>query len=285
MSPSIEYHVNPKENFYFYLRLIVSLGLYYLIYWLVALAAETDARAMTALLPICLYVLLFIIYLFFRFGVLVGFLKGNAIRLNRNQFPEIYKEVVRQCEMLGIKNEPAVFILQSGGILNAFAASFLGRNYIVLYSEVVETALEQDKNILEFIIGHELGHIKRRHMLWKLLFFPSWLVPFLASAYSRACEYTCDNIGHALSPAGTTGGLLLLASGKSIYKKVNLNEFIAQRNSEDGFWCWLAEKVSSHPHLVKRINAFHDLKPISVVIEPPPVAERKEEDHSRFMPR
>lgn len=123
---------------------------------------------------------------------------------------------------------------------------------------------------------------------------PSYLIPFLGSANSRACEYTCDNIGHALSPFGVKSGLLLLASGKTIYKKVNLKEFIKQDYSEDGFWKWFAEIVSSHPNLTKRLAAFIDVKAPAVVMnrallieEPtvePAVVVTKEEDHNRYMP-
>ena len=79
------------------------------------------------------------------------------------------------------------------------------------------SAYEKDKNLLEFIIGHELGHIKRKHLIKKLILFPSFIIPFLGSAYSRACEYTCDNIGYALAPQGAKNGLLLLVSGKNLF--------------------------------------------------------------------
>ena len=49
--------------------------------------------------------------------------------------------------------------MQSGGVLNAFATKFLGRNYIVLFSEIVETSIKHDINILEFIIAQELDWV------------------------------------------------------------------------------------------------------------------------------
>jgi len=226
---------------------------------------------------------------------MIGHLKGNAIKLSRNQFPEIYQTVEKQSQMLGLKYVPDVYIMQSGGILNAFATKFMGNSYIVLYSEIVESALEQDKNILEFIIGHELGHIKRNHMLKKLLLLPSYIIPFLGAAYSRACEYTCDNIGHFLSPSGVKGGLLLLASGRTLYKKVNMKEFMAQDKSEAGFLIWFAEKVSSHPNLTKRLALYPEVvetrKTVTANVsyvpeqEVVPVIETKEDDYSRYMPK
>jgi Zn-dependent protease with chaperone function len=57
-----------------------------------------------------------------------------------------------------------------------------------------------------------------------------------------------------VSPNGSTLGLLILASGKSGYKKVNMEEYISSSKNEKGFWLWFAEKVSSHPNLPKRIE-------------------------------
>lgn len=77
---------------------------------------------------IVFYLVLFVLFLFFRLGVLIGYLKGNAIKMSKNQFAEIHQIVVNQVELLGLTTTPKVYILQSGGILNAFAASFMGSN-------------------------------------------------------------------------------------------------------------------------------------------------------------
>ena len=144
--------------------------------------------------------------------------------------------------------------MQNGGVLNAFATRFVGRNYVVIYSEIFDLIHEERTDELSFIIAHELGHVKRNHILKRLLLFPSFIVPFLGAAYSRACEYTCDNIGNALSPNGSKNGLMILAAGKKSFKKVNMDEYLELAEDETGFWKWFAEKVSSHPNLPKRIE-------------------------------
>jgi len=298
MSPKIDYRINPKERVYFYIRLLFSLPLYLLIAWGISASFNSTGAEKESFIILYFYVGAILIYLFFRLGVLIGHLKGNAIKLSKDQFPDIYKVVQLQAEQLGLKSVPSVYILQSGGMLNAFAARFLGSNYVVLYSEIVEAAYQQDKSMLDFIIGHELGHIKRRHMQKNLLLMPSYLIPFLGSAYSRACEYTCDAIGYALCPTGVQSGLLVLASGKTIYRKVNLREYLRQDTTEDGFWKWFAEKVSTHPNLTKRLGKFVDprkaspvksrLQVIEETVNEAPAAaeeEKKEEDYSRFMPQ
>jgi Zn-dependent protease with chaperone function len=139
---------------------------------------------------------------------------------------------------------------------------------------------------VEFIIGHELGHIKRKHVTKRLWLFPAFIIPFLNKAYSRACEYTCDNIGAALSPKGAREGLLLLASGKKLRGKVNTEAYADQLNTEFGFWFWFSEKVSSHPHLTKRIQHFKGKEKVTTEAKKEAVLiERPASDHSAFLPK
>ena len=60
-------------------------------------------------------------------------------------------------------------------------------------------------------------------------------------------------------------GLLILAAGKDLYKKVNVTELIKTSNNENDFAPWFAEKVASHPHLTKRIAEIHRLHTINAV--------------------
>jgi len=284
MSARIDYPVNEKENFYFFVKILTSIVLYAGITSFLVIELSHPDQSKVSLYVLMFYAALMIVFLFFRLGLLIGYIKGNAIKVSKDQFPDLYEIVVNQSTQLGLKKVPGMFILQSGGAINAFVARFMGSNYVVVYSEIVEAAYEQDKSLLEFIIGHELGHIKRNHLIKNLLLFPSWLVPFLGAAYSRACEYTCDAIGFALAPNGIRPGLLILASGRNIYKKVNVEAYLHQGKSEGGFWKWFAEKVSTHPHLTKRIAVF-EKEPIIREVKPnEPKIKQAETDHSKFMP-
>jgi Zn-dependent protease with chaperone function len=278
------YEINRKEDLYFAIRLTIS-GIVYLLLLLMLFSLATLPMAGVGILTVffCagLIALLFII----RSGILVGYIKGNAVKITKTQFPDIYAILEKQCEKLNI-GIPSSYILQSGGILNAFATKFLGRNYVVLYSEIVELAYERGQEALEFVIAHELGHVRRNHMTKRLLLFPSAIIPFLGSAYSRACEYTCDNIGKSLSPNGAMKGLLILAAGKHLYSKVNVAEYVINEQHEAGFWKWFAEKISSHPHLPKRLN---NLGISTSVIQKETEKElakqiSERENNSRFMP-
>jgi Zn-dependent protease with chaperone function len=249
----INYEIHPKENIYFSIRLVISIAIYALIGFMIA-KSTTSRMGGAEFFIIFFYAGLILLYLFVSLGLLVGYIKGNAVKITKNQFPEAYTILEMQSEKLGIDKVPSAYILQSGGVLNAFATKFIGRNYVVIYSEIFELAYEQGQDALEFVIGHELGHIKRNHITKSLYLLPSAIIPFLASAYSRACEYTCDNIGKALNHNGAKDGLLILAAGKTLYKKVNIQEYINEERQENSFWKWFSEKISSHPNLPKRVD-------------------------------
>jgi Zn-dependent protease with chaperone function len=284
---TVTYKVHPKEDTYFAIKIFFSVIIYFLI--LKGLISLGTANEKTRLVDgvFIFYAVLIIIFLVLRFIVLIGYLKGNAIKISSKQFPDLYNIVVRQSAALNLNSVPDVYIVQAGGILNAFATRFVGTNYIIIYSDVIDSAYQIDIQVVEFIIGHEMGHIKRKHITKGLLLFPATLIPFLGSAYSRACEYTCDRIGYALCPEGARTGMILLAAGKGLSKKVNVQAFTEQIQTESGFTSWFAEKLQSHPYLTKRVNAFTKLSPAKPIM-PEPVKLKDiipSDDHTKFMPK
>ncbi|WP_410483744.1 M48 family metallopeptidase [Spongiivirga sp. MCCC 1A20706] len=211
---------------------------------------------LTIILPIAGIILLIGLIILVSQGLLIGLIKGAGVRVSEKQFPDLHKVIIKQCQALGIKNIPKTYIIESA-ILNAFATRFAGSNYMILFSELAELILSEDveKDVVDFVVAHELGHIKRNHITKKLLVYPSLFVPFLPQAYSRACEYTCDRIGTKLSPTGAVAGIKMLAAGKKLARKLNVKAYAEQtQQGEAGFWTWISEKLSTHPHLSKRIT-------------------------------
>jgi len=240
--------VHAKEKFYFGLCIVVSVLLYA---FLVRLIATGEAAGGVILV----YVILGVVIYFLVKGLGLGYIRGNGVRVTGRQFPEVHAMVEQHSRRLGME-APAVFVLQAGGVLNAFATRFLGRNFVVVYSDILGLATQKGERAVSFVVGHELGHIRRKHMSRRALLYPAMLVPFLGSAYSRACEYTCDQIGGALEPDGGLDGLLVLAAGRDLYTKMSSTEFSRQTETERGFFVRFAEIVSSHPHLTKRVAVF-----------------------------
>jgi Zn-dependent protease with chaperone function len=201
------------------------------------------------------YLIIGLLVVLFTRGIFIGSLKGNSIKVSQTQFPELYSTAIGLCEKMSMPL-PDIYIMQSGGIINSFAIKFLGRNFAVIYSDVLELAYEDGQNAVNFVVAHELSHIKMGHLKWRWLIWPATIVPFLRMAYSRACEYSADRFAAHLQPEGALNGLLFLAAGKKLYKRVNIEEFERQAFEQTGFWVWLSEKHSSHPNLTKRVSAI-----------------------------
>jgi hypothetical protein len=85
-----------------------------------------------------LYLLLFFIAYCFAQSALVSHLQGTAVRITEQQYPDLKARVDACSRRLELEPAPEAYLLQMGGLLNAFATRFLGRNYIVLYADVVD---------------------------------------------------------------------------------------------------------------------------------------------------
>lgn len=238
-----------KEKLYFGMCVVVSVAFYLVLAGIILGGGPATGVLVT-------YLIIGIVAYFVLHGLFVGHVRGNGIRVSKTQFPELNAMAEQHSRRLGIEETPAIFVLQAGGVLNAFATRFLGRNFVVIYSDVLALATQKGEKAVSFIVGHELGHVQRKHMTRRSFLYPAMIFPFLGSAYSRACEYTCDRFGNALEPEGGIDGLLVLAAGRDLYTRVNTAEYMKQRETEDGFFVQYSEIISTHPNLPKRVAAL-----------------------------
>lgn len=231
-----------RETPYFVLSVIFSLFVYIL-----AVASIFGIAILLILLAVLLY----------ANAIMLGSIRGNGIRISEKQFPDVYERVVALSTKMNLKKVPDVFVIHSEGAFNAFATRFLGRNMVVIYSEVFELAREQGDEELDFIIAHELSHVKRRHVWKSIMIMPAQFFPFLSQAYSRSCEYTCDREAAYYIQDGVAAkrALTILGVGKKLYAEVDENAYLEQINSESNVAVWLSEVLSSHPLLPKRIQS------------------------------
>ncbi|MFL6676435.1 MAG: M48 family metalloprotease [Massilia sp.] len=207
-----------------------------------------------------LYALLFFLGYCFAQSALISYIKGTGVRITGDQFPDLKRQVSACCAKLGLDQEPDAYLLQMGGTLNAFATRFLGRDFLVLYSEVVD-GLADNPDALNFYIGHEIGHIKRKHLTWSTVLLPASLLPLVGAAYSRAREYTCDRHGLAACDNAVSAehGLAVLAAGGKRSRTMNNSAFIEQSRDSEDFWMSFHELVGDYPWLVKRMGAVRAL--------------------------
>lgn len=238
-------YVSTKEKVYFGIMLFFSIFIYLLM--IVSIVG-------------IFYMLLIALFLLFAQGISIGSIRQNSVKITPDQFGDIYGKVVEYSEKLYLKNVPDVYLMQSGGLLNAFATRFLFKDVVVIYSDILELAYAQGEDAVNFIIAHELAHVKRKHLSKSKYIIFGEFIPFLGLAYSRACESTCDRIASKLINTPSVDGLIVLAAGKMLYKKVDVKLFLANAAKDRGFWCWLAEICSTHPHITSRVKYLNDLE-------------------------
>lgn len=222
--------VYPNERVLFFIAAIISAAVWGL------LAVKTSGFIL-ALLPF-----FYILYLFAQ-SAFISYLKGSGALVSVAQYPDIQARVELCAEKTGLKVVPQVYIINGNGVFNAYATKFLRKTYIVLLSDVID-GVEDKPEALNFYIGHEMGHIDRKHLLVQPFLAPALCLPLLGAAYSRAREYTCDMYGAlCCSPEAAQQGLALLAVGPKRFKTLNIGEYLAQAKETSGFWMSFHELI------------------------------------------
>jgi Zn-dependent protease with chaperone function len=206
------------------------------------------------------YGLLFFLGYCFAQSALVSHIKGTGVQITEAQCPDLHRQIAACCAKLGQDEQPDAYLMQMGGAFNAFATRFFGRDFLVLYSDVVD-ALADNPDTLNFYIGHEIGHIKRKHLKWSTVLLPASMLPLLGAAYSRAREYTCDRHGLAACEHAVNAefGMAALAAGGRRWRTMSKTAYIGQARHTDSFWMSFHELVGDYPWLVKRMSAVRSL--------------------------
>ncbi|HEY8967050.1 MAG TPA: M48 family metallopeptidase, partial [Candidatus Methylacidiphilales bacterium] len=187
-------------------------------------------------------------------GLLIAKLRAESVEVTEAQLPRLHAVHAEVCRALGETPVPPLYILQSGGLLNGFATRHGGRNFVVITSSLLE-ALGEASAEVRFLIGHEIGHLRRKHLTKRVFLWPGYVVPLLAHAYSRACEATCDRHGAfaAGESAGAARALLALAAGRETAQKAVPQAFAEQHRRHRGFFVSWHELKIGYPTLSQRV--------------------------------
>jgi Zn-dependent protease with chaperone function/type II secretory pathway pseudopilin PulG len=202
----------------------------------------------------------FVLYLFAQ-SALIAHIKGNGIELSKTQFPDLHAQFTACCDQLQMKKQPKAYILNGHGGLNAFATKFLGTQFVVLMSDVVD-AMDKHTDGVRFYIGHELGHLRMKHLSGNLLRWPALWLPLVGAAYARARETTCDRHGLACSgsPEGAARALAALSAGAQRWKHLDVKAYLDQAKHASGFWMSFHELTAGYPWLTKRVARVMNTK-------------------------
>lgn len=217
--------------------------------------------AFTALIlfQISVYIILFTIILQLAYVLVTQRqLVGNSLVVSENQFTDINNITKENAEQFGI-TIPKVFITQDPYI-NAYTLGIKKPYAVVLTSALVES-LTRDE--LDYVIGHEMGHIKFGHSRILSLISPIGRdIPFISWLYGswqRNAEYTADRAGLVLTgkvkPALTA--ILKMAVGTKLARLVDADEVIKQiGEGNKGLFSKVGELILTHPYATNRIRSL-----------------------------
>ena len=236
----------PKEASYFTVVLLLSI-----LFWVVIAISIVGI----------FYALMFGFFMWLGNGLLVAYLRSESVRVDERQLPELHAAFQQVCQQLGEVKMPALYVIQAGGLLNAFATRFAGRDFVVVYSDFLE-ALGPSSPEMKFILGHELGHIKSRHIAKQIFLGPGMFFPLIGPAYRRAWETSCDRYGAyaAQDSDGSVRAMMIVSGGKQHGRTLSADAFAGQHADERGFFVSLHELTSTYPTLSRRVADLLSLK-------------------------
>ncbi len=200
---------------------------------------------------------------------------GGKVRVGPNQFPGLY-EIFRGCvARSGVVPEPELYL--DNGPINAYTYG-TERPFIVLYTGAI-TLLSRLE--LEFILGHELGHIRFKHVLNLTVarYLPILLagIPFSSVFekpislalfnWERKAELSADRMGLLVSQDPDAAlSVMVKLSGvpAALYRAVNVEAFLDQyedfqaiSNDTGGVMAkFMQTATMDHPWTVVRAHAL-----------------------------
>ena len=205
----------------------------------------------------------FLLMIAYTIGKTYGKARADGVRITPEQFGEVHAEWVAMAEKLGLKTVPELYIQNGNGTLNAFATCMPGyRAFGVIYADILERALaNDDRDALRFILGHELGHIRLKHVMWwyNLLTFIGnmpGIQYLIGQPLGRAHGYGCDKLGYALAADRDCKGLLMLAAGKHLYRQINIDAYEKEHIHGSQYWASVHNFFIDHPVINWRIAAI-----------------------------
>jgi Zn-dependent protease with chaperone function len=166
---------------------------------------------------------------------------------------------------LRLQVDPVEIFIAPSRVLNAYTFGLDTPKTIVLHSALFEV---MDRDELQFILGHEMGHVCLGHTWLNSLIGGMAGIPsspeaslLLALAFrfwNRSCELSADRAGMlaCASPAKAISALVKLQAGPAAFsKQANLQRALRSIEAEDdSFVNNLSELLATHPMIVKRIQ-------------------------------
>lgn len=198
--------------------------------------------------------------------MLKGQLLGQAVKVGPKQFPRIY-DIAKHCADTLHVPVPQLYIVNSP-IPNAMTFGTDDDSVILVHSALIDNFSEKE---LQFVIGHETGHIQNKHVVYGTALqiltngaglLLAWIVqPALVAlqAWYRRAEITCDRAGLLCcrDEHAAVGSFMKLAIGSTrLFNEMNVDAYLDQLEEGRKSVGRYGEVFVSHPYLPKRIRAL-----------------------------
>jgi Zn-dependent protease with chaperone function len=173
-----------------------------------------------------------------------------------------------EMNMRRLQVEPVNIFIVPSNQLNAYTFGMGSPKAIVLYSSLFNI---MDRDEIQFILGHEMGHVKLGHTWLNTLVGGMAGIPSSLGAaaimelafrwWNRACEYSADRAGILAcgKPNKAMSALVKLEAGPSARTQAGIQAAIQRIEKEDDYFSSnLEELLASHPMIIKRIQEIRN---------------------------
>ncbi|MFT6960871.1 MAG: Zn-dependent protease with chaperone function [Flammeovirgaceae bacterium] len=202
------------------------------------------------------------------------FALASSVRVNEKQFPRIHRLHLEACTVLHVEKIPELFVSQNP-FFNAGAIG-IDDPLIILNSSLLDAMTDDE---ILFVIGHELGHIKSEHMLYRTLFFFLELmmknahrlplagiaigtmvgIYYALMEWSRKSELSCDRAGLlTVQDPEVAIQIQMKFTGGTRLEEMDLGEFMKQAEEYN-------EKGSLSDNMLKIFNLVDQSHPFPVI--------------------
>ena len=236
------------------LAVTITIGAF--VYWVSLVQSDKEVTGLPEFVPLILLAP-FVLAVLIRFNYWQVI--GDAIEVTENQFGDLFAQYRDVAAEMGMEKLPRLYMANGNGVLNAFAAKCtVRRSFVVIYSDLLDLMYEHgDVNGVRFILAHELGHVKLKHVaIWRFVVnvIPDYL--WIGRSVTRAQEYSADRCAMHYAPEGASS-MMALYAGKRLYRRVDPVAYFASFDDHKiGFWARASNLVSTHPQGHRRMRAL-----------------------------
>lgn len=198
-------------------------------------------------------------------------LRGSNFRVTEKSCPELYNQVKNIAEILDVKDFPEIYT-EWGYYINAYTTGYKDDTLLTIYSGAVDLL---SKEQLDYIIGHELGHIKSKHMLYHVMaeMLANWASQFPIASdlmmpirvglayWNRMSEFTADRAGllACQNPEAAIDAVIKMAGVPQKYFSTVSHEAFLEQAKEFEYLLSGAESV------IKNISVLDNTHPWTVL--------------------